>query len=302
MSYSSDSMSEIMGEGDIAFPHLGIYLKNVIKSFNIGGLTIAMYGVIIAVGVLLAFSLISAIAKKDGQNSDDFYEAGFVALLMGIIGARVYYVIFAWEYYKNDLAGIFNIRRGGLAIYGGVIFGFLAFIIYTKIKKWNTFGMLDTAVCGVLTGQIVGRWGNFTNREVFGRYTDSLFAMRLPVKAVRERDITMDLRSHIPAGANYIQVHPTFLYEGFCNLILLLVIIFMRKKKAFDGECALWYLGGYGIIRYFMEGIRTDRLLIPGTGIAVSQLLGILMFAASLAADIIIRIKLNRQSPDIVEE
>ena len=112
----------------------------------------------------------------------------------------------------------------------------------------------------------------------------------------------MDLRSHIPAGANYIQVHPTFLYEGFCNLILLLVIIFMRKKKAFDGECALWYLGGYGIIRYFMEGIRTDRLLIPGTGIAVSQLLGILMFAASLAADIIIRIKLNRQSPDIVEE
>ena len=151
--------------------------------------------------------------------------------------------------------------------------------------------MGDVAFMGVLVGQIMGRWGNFTNREVFGGYCDNIFAMRLPISAVRSRDISDELASHIADGTNYIQVHPTFLYESFYNLVLLSLIYIFFKKKAFDGEAILWYLGGYGIGRFIIEGIRTDRLLIPGTGLAVSQLLGISLFAVSLAIDIIVRVK-----------
>ncbi|MBQ9865771.1 MAG: prolipoprotein diacylglyceryl transferase [Lachnospiraceae bacterium] len=294
-------MSDWMNGGDIAFPNLGIYLKDVPRSFTIFGFTIMLYGVIIAVGVLLAFMVISKVAKRDGQNPDDFYDMGIYTLIFGIIGARIYYVIFAWEYYKDDLLSIFNIRQGGLAIYGGVIAGVATVIIWSKIKKKNMFEMLDTAFHGVLVGQIMGRWGNFTNREVFGGYTDSLFAMRIPIEAVRSRDLTQELYANIPAGANYIQVHPTFLYESVCNLILLIIMLIYGKKKAFKGECTLLYLGGYGIIRFVIEGIRVDQLLIPGTHIPVSQLLGICLFIGALVADIVIRVKINK-SKAVVEE
>ncbi len=294
-------MSDWMNGGDIAFPNLGIYLKDVPRSFTIFGFTIMLYGVIIAVGVLLAFMVISKVAKRDGQNPDDFYDMGIYTLIFGIIGARIYYVIFAWEYYKDDLLSVFNIRQGGLAIYGGVIAGVATVIIWSKLKKKNMFEMLDTAFHGVLVGQIMGRWGNFTNREVFGGYTDSLFAMRIPIEAVRSRDLTQELYANIPAGANYIQVHPTFLYESVCNLILLIIMLIYGKKKAFKGECTLLYLGGYGIIRFVIEGIRVDQLLIPGTHIPVSQLLGICLFIGALVADIVIRVKINK-SKAVVEE
>ena len=294
-------MSDWMNGGDIAFPNLGIYLKDVPRSFTIFGFTIMLYGVIIAVGVLLAFMVISKVAKRDGQNPDDFYDMGIYTLIFGIIGARIYYVIFAWEYYKDDLLSVFNIRQGGLAIYGGVIAGVATVIIWSKIKKKNMFEMLDTAFHGVLVGQIMGRWGNFTNREVFGGYTDSLFAMRIPIEAVRSRDLTQELYANIPAGANYIQVHPTFLYESVCNLILLIIMLIYGNKKAFKGECTLLYLGGYGIIRFVIEGIRVDQLLIPGTHIPVSQLLGICLFIGALVADIVIRVKISK-SKAVVEE
>ena len=294
-------MSDWMNGGDIAFPNLGIYLKDVPRSFTIFGFTIMLYGVIIAVGVLLAFMVISKVAKRDGQNPDDFYDMGIYTLIFGIIGARIYYVIFAWEYYKDDLLSVFNIRQGGLAIYGGVIAGVATVIIWSKLKKKNMFEMLDTAFHGVLVGQIMGRWGNFTNREVFGGYTDSLFAMRIPIEAVRSRDLTQELYANIPAGANYIQVHPTFLYESVCNLILLIIMLIYGNKKAFKGECTLLYLGGYGIIRFVIEGIRVDQLLIPGTHIPVSQLLGICLFIGALVADIVIRVKISK-SKAVVEE
>ncbi len=290
-------MSDWMNEGDISFPNLGIYLKDVPRSFSVFGFTIMLYGVIIGVGVVLAFLLISKVAKRDGQNPDDFYDMGIYTLIFGVLGARIYYVIFAWEYYKDDLLSIFNIRQGGLAIYGGVIAGVATVFIWSKIKKKNVFEMLDTAFTGVLVGQIMGRWGNFTNREVFGGYTDSLFAMRIPVEAVRSRDITAALYDHIPAGANYIQVHPTFLYESVCNLILLGIILLYGKKKAFKGECALMYLGGYGIIRFVIEGIRVDQLLIPGTHIPVSQLLGICLFIGAVVTDIAVRLKMKKDMP-----
>ena len=284
-------MPDWMGDGDIAFPFLGIYLENVPKTFTVFGITIALYGLIIGIGMILAFVLVTHVAKKNGLDPDDFYDMGIWLIIFGIIGARIYYVIFSWDYYKNNLGEIINLRQGGLAIYGGVIAGFTALIVWCRVKKKSICKMGDVAFMGVLVGQIMGRWGNFTNREVFGGYCDNIFAMRLPISAVRSRDISEELASHIVDGTNYIQVHPTFLYESFYNLVLLSLIYIFFKKKAFDGEAILWYLGGYGIGRFIIEGIRTDRLLIPGTGLAVSQLLGISLFAVSLAIDIIVRVK-----------
>ena len=280
-----------MGDGDISFPYLHIYLKDVPKSFEFFGITIAMYGVIIGIGVVLAMLLVSRQAKKSGQNPDDYYDLAIYLIIFGIIGARLYYVIFSWDMYKDNLLSIFNIREGGLAIYGGVIAGFVTMCVYCRIKKKSMLTMGDIAFQGVLVGQIVGRWGNFTNREVYGEYTESLFAMRLPLSMVRGRDVSDKILEHITPDINYIQVHPTFLYESFANLVLLILILLFQKKKKFEGEVILWYAGGYGIIRFIVEGIRVDRLRFAGTDIAVSQILGIVLFIAALTVDIIVRVR-----------
>lgn len=296
-------MPDLMGDGDIAFPNLGIYLKNVPQDFTIFGFRIALYGVIIGIGVLLAFALVTYVAKKNNMDPDDFFDLGIYLIIFGIIGARLYYVIFSWDFYKNNPMSIFNIREGGLAIYGGIIGGFLTHIIYCKIKKANMAKMADVAFQGVLVGQIMGRWGNFTNREVFGRYTNNLFAMRLPVNAVRQRDIDSTIIAHMEPGTNYIQVHPTFLYESAYNLVLLILILIFQKKKRFDGEVILWYLGGYGIGRFIIEGIRTDQLKFAGTNIAVSQMLGLVLFIVAIVLDIIIGVRtLNKQEANNQEK
>ena len=284
-------MPDWMGDGSIAFPNLGIYLENIPKNFTVFGYTIALYGVIIGIGMFVAVSLVVYMAQKAGYKQDDFYDLALTLIICGIIGARLYYVIFSWEDYKDNLLSIFNIRQGGLAIYGGVIAGFIALCVFCKIKKMKILAVADLAILGVLTGQIFGRWGNFTNRECFGGYTDGLFAMRLPLAAVRSSDLTPDILEHIAEGTNYIQVHPTYLYESMANLVLLILILLFWKKKKFDGEMMLCYFGGYGIIRFFVEGLRTDSLLLPATNIAVSQLLGILLFVISLALWIVMRVK-----------
>ena len=283
---------------DIAFPNLGIYLSNVPQSFTIFGFTIYMYGMIIGVGAVLGILLVAKQAKKQGIDPDMIYELALWLLVFGIIGARLYYVIFRWQDYKYDIFSVFNIRNGGLAIYGGVIAGTITLCIYCKLKKLDLKKVGDIAFQGVLVGQIIGRWGNFTNREVFGDYTNNLFAMRLPVNAVRQSDISDNIRAHMSSDMRYIQVHPTFLYESFANLVLLTLIYFFQKKKAFDGECILWYAGGYGIIRFVIEGIRTDRLTIGNSGIAVSQMLGIFLFVMSIIVDVVIRVKMNNKKLD----
>ena len=284
-------MPEWMDDTSVAFPNLGIYIKNLPDGFEIFGVTIKLYGVFIAIGVVIALTLISRLADTSGQDGDSYYDMAVVTLLCGIIGARLYFVIFEWELYKDAPLSVFNIREGGLAIYGGIIGGVIAIILYCKKKKYNTWQRLDTIFPGVLVGQILGRFGNFTNREVFGGYSNGLFAMRLPVNAVRARDITPELAEHIAEGSNYIQVHPTFLYESFCNLVLLILILVFGKKKAFEGEVLLWYMAGYGLIRFVIEGIRTDRLLIPGTGIAVSQALSLALILSAVILELVFRTK-----------
>jgi phosphatidylglycerol:prolipoprotein diacylglycerol transferase len=212
------------------------------------------------------------------------------------MGARLYYVIFAWDYYKNDPMEILNIRNGGLAIYGGVIVGFITLAVYVKVKHKSYRLMADTGIFGVIMGQIIGRWGNFTNREAFGDYTDSLFAMRLPVSMVRSIEITDKMQAHMSTATNYIQVHPTFLYESLWNVFILTLMLLYIKHKKFHGEVALLYLGGYGFGRGLIESLRTDQLHLPGTSIPVSQLLGFTLFAFALITDIAVRIYMKKNS------
>ena len=289
-------MQDIMESMDIAFPHLGIYLRNVPKSFSVFGFPIALYGVIIAVGVLAGVLLAAHVAKLEKLDPDVIWDFAIYAIIFSIIGGRVYYVIFSWDRYKDHLLDVFNTRKGGMAIYGAVIAAFLTLWIYCRKKKQSFLQMADICVPGLVLGQVIGRWGNFTNREVFGEYTDSLLAMRLPTEMVRASDISEKIAAHMQQGTNYIQVHPTFLYESLWNLALMAIMLLYRKHKKFEGEQWLLYLGGYGLGRVWIEGIRTDTLFIPHTTIAVSQMLAAALVAVSIAADIFIRLHLKKNT------
>jgi phosphatidylglycerol:prolipoprotein diacylglycerol transferase len=289
-------MPDIMGKMDIAFPHIGVYLKDVPKNFTVFGFTVALYGVIIGLGFLLALVFITRIAGKTGQNQDDYWDIAIYIIIFSILGARAYYVFFAWDFYKDDLMSIFNIRNGGLAIYGGVLAGFLTIFIYTRIKKKSFLLFGDTIMYGLVLGQVIGRWGNFTNREAFGEYTDSLLAMRLPVEMIRQGEITELMREHMTSAVNYVQVTPTFLYESMWNLCLLILMLLYLKHKKFNGEIILLYLGGYGLGRSWIEGLRTDQLKMHTTNLPVSQMLAISLVVFAVAADIIVRYKLKQKS------
>jgi len=287
-----------MNAGDIAFPNLGIYLSDVPKSFSVFGFNIALYGVFIGIGVLAGILMAAHMAKVTGQDPDVYWDFAIYAVIFSVIGARIYYVVFSWEIYKDRPLEIFNLRNGGLAIYGGVIAAFITLFVYCKIKKQKPLLMGDTAIPGLILGQAIGRWGNFTNREVFGEYYNGLFSMQLPVEAVRTKDISEKIAANIPEGANYINVHPTFLYESVWNLLVLAALLLFRKHKKFDGELCLLYLGGYGLGRFVIEGIRTDTLFIPGTTVPVSQVLALLMLLFAVAVDLIVRLKRKRGAED----
>ena len=260
---------------EINFPNLGIYLDHVGKNISIFGFSIAYYGIVIVTGMMIAIWIAQREAKRTGQNPEQYLDLAMIGIAAGILGARIYYVIFAWDYYKDDLLSIFNIRQGGLAIYGGIIGACIAVVIYSRKKKQNFSLLMDTASMSIVFGQIMGRWGNFFNREAFGDYTNNLFAMQLPVSAVRANEITQKMWDHVVTvnGVEYIQVHPTFLYERLWNVGVLLFLFWFRKRKKFNGEVFLMYLIGYGLGRIWIEGLRTDQLLLPVVGLPVSQLL-----------------------------
>lgn len=269
----------------IEFPNIGIHLESVGNHITIFGFDIAYYGMIIGAGILAGIFIAAWEAKRTGQKPDDYYDLAIYAVIFSIIGARIYYVVFSWDMYKDNLLSIFNIRQGGLAIYGGVIAAVITVTVFAKIKHLSAPVLMDTAGLGLVAGQMIGRWGNFFNREAFGEYTDWLLAMRLPVDAVRGSDITGLMREHMETveGVSYIQVHPTFLYESlWCLLIFILMLLYRRHKK-FDGEVFLLYLAGYGFGRFWIERLRTDQLLLPGIGFPVSQLLAGVLVLLSVA-------------------
>lgn len=284
-----------MGGYDLSFVNLGIRIQKMINHIDIFGFRIAFYGIIIGIGILLGLQLAIQDAKRRGENPDIYIDFAIYGIVSAILGARIYYVVFSWDLYKNDLLQVFNIRGGGLAIYGAIIGAAITLYVYCKKKKQSFISMADTAVLGLLVGQILGRWGNFFNMEAFGGYTDSLFAMQIKRELVNPSMITKDLIDHIVYVGEipYIQVHPTFLYEAFWNLLVLCFLLWYRKKKRFNGEIFFIYIGAYGLGRAFIEGLRTDSLLIPYTNIAISQVIGIVCVVAAAVLIYIYSKKIN---------
>lgn len=269
---------------NINFPNLNIFLEDVGKNIMLGDFAIAYYGIIIACGMIAGVLLAATIAKRSGQDPEVYYDVAIYAIIFALVGARLYYVAFKWDYYSQDLLRILNVREGGLAIYGGVIAAVLTVYIYSRIKKIS-FGLLaDTAGPGLVIGQCIGRWGNFFNREAFGGYCDNIFAMQLPVSAVRSVDITQELRNHIMIvdGISYIQVHPTFLYESLWNFGVLICLLLYWKHRKFDGEVFLLYMFGYGLGRFWIESLRTDQLLLPVINFPVSMVVAMLMIIIAI--------------------
>ncbi len=286
-----------MNGADIRFVHLGITIEHLKSSISVFGFRIAFYGIIIGIGMLAGIWIAQSDAKRRGQDPELYLDFALYAIICSIVGARIYYVIFEWDYYKENLLQIFNLRAGGLAIYGGVIAGAITMIVYTRVKKVSFFSMADTGVLGLVTGQIIGRWGNFFNCEAFGGYTDSLLAMRIRRSLVNDNMLNADVLSHkiVENGVEFIQVHPTFLYESCWNLCLLIFMLWFRKYKKYDGQMFWIYLFGYGTGRFWIENLRTDQLILFGTGLAVSQALSLVLILVA-AGNLIWRGRKHRQA------
>ena len=254
----------IQRDSVISFPLLGNLSLDPPSYFTVFGRPIYFYGVLIALGFALAILYCSKHAPDFGIPSDDFVDLMLWLTPLSIVGARLYFVVFRWEDYAADPKQIFAVREGGLAIYGGIIAGVLCIVLVCRHKKIPIAAMLDLAVYGLLIGQIVGRWGNFLNREAFGAETSIFCRMGLTD----------------PAG-NTIYVHPTFLYESLWNLIGFLFLIWFSRsgRRRYDGQCACIYFFWYGLGRAWIEGLRSDSLYLGSTGIRVSQLLSIVLAA-----------------------
>lgn len=263
----------------ITFPNLGISVDPSPVALRVFGKDIYWYGIIIAVGFVLAVVYMMHRSKDFGVTSDDALDLVLWTVPIGVICARLYYCVFYWELYADNPISVLYIWQGGLAIYGAVIGGAITVVIVSKVKKIRTGVFLDLASMGVLIGQIFGRWGNFMNREAHGSVTDSFFKMGL-----------------VDAAGQVTYYHPTFLYESVWNLAGFIGIhVLSKKKRKFDGEVFLLYIGWYGLGRAWIEGLRTDSLMLFSTGIRVSQLVAIVSFAAAAA---VLAYVLLKKKPD----
>ena len=268
---------------EIWFPNLGIEIDHLSRTaFTVFGQDIYWYGIFIGLGVILGVLLALHEAKRTGQNPDTYLDFIIYAMIIAIIGARLYYVIFSWDFYSQHPEKIFAIREGGLAIYGGIIGGVLTAIVYSRVKKKNFWVMADTMAPSLILGQMLGRWGNFFNKEAFGRFTDNLFAMRYQLSQVRASDVTPDILQNLVTvnGVDYIQVHPTFLYESMWSLCVFIILLILQRKKKFNGQVCATYFFGYALGRVWIEGLRTDQLCIGN--VPVSQALSAVLIIASV--------------------
>lgn len=268
---------------EIWFPNLGIEIDHLSRTaFTVFGQDIYWYGIFIGLGVILGVLLALHEAKRTGQDPDTYLDFIIYAMIIAIIGARLYYVIFSWDFYSQHPEKIFAIREGGLAIYGGIIGGVLTAIVYSRVKKKNFWVMADTMAPSLILGQMLGRWGNFFNKEAFGGFTDNLFAMRYQLSQVRASDVTPDILQNLVTvnGVDYIQVHPTFLYESMWSLCVFIILLILQRKKKFNGQVCATYFFGYALGRVWIEGLRTDQLCIGN--VPVSQALSAVLIIASV--------------------
>ena len=268
----------------IRFPFLGITIEVDPVAFSIGSFEVYWYGLLIGLGMLLCGVLAVKQAKANKFSEDLVYDVLLVSLPSAIIGARLYYVFCEWNYYSQNLSRIFDTRSGGLAVYGGVIGAFLGTFIMTKIRKIPFSTVADYCVVYIPLGQAIGRWGNFFNQECFGTTTT------LPWGMTSDK-ISSYLAANCPDLDPSMPVHPTFLYESLCTLTLFVVLLIVREASTRRWDTTCVYMILYGIVRFFIEGLRTDSLYIGSTGIRTSQLLSLILVFAGFAVVLVSHLK-----------
>lgn len=275
----------------VSFPALGLKFTLNKVALSVFGFDIYWYAVIIAFGMLAAMFYMEKYTKYSGINSDDFFDVLFISIIVGIVGARLYFVAFSWDNYKDDLMQVFNTRNGGLAIYGGIIFGVLTAFFACKKKKIPFLPALDLAGGAFLLGQGIGRWGNFMNVEAYGENTTSIFGMTAP-------SITKTLYYLQSTGVNVdpnLPVHPTFLYESiWCIAGFLIIALYLYKNRKFNGQIFCFYLLWYGFERMIVEDLRLDSLMIGGA--KVSLMLSALLFITATCAYVYLGAKAKNKS------
>ena len=252
---------------NISFPSLGIDIDPV-RQFSIGPLSIHMYGIIIACGLVLATVYCMRRANRFGLTEDHVLDGVLYVTPFALLCARAYYCAFSWDLYADNPISVLYIWQGGIAIYGGVLGAIAGVFVFCRVKKISLGATLDLVLLGFLIGQSIGRWGNFFNREAFGAETDTWLRMGL------FDTVTGTVTYH----------HPTFLYESLWNALGFWILHFLSKKREYDGQIALGYAVWYGLGRTFIEGLRTDSLYIPNTTIRVSQALAAVSFLVAAAA------------------
>lgn len=245
-------------------------------AFTIFGIDVMWYGVLMATGMILGTLIALKEAKRVGIKEDDVLDLAIFAIPMGLLGARLYYVIFNWGYYSQNPSQILNFRGGGMAIHGALIGGILTGYIYTRIKKINFLKMADAVIIGMPLAQAIGRWGNFINGEAHGGPTD------------------------LPWGimVDGVKVHPTFLYESIWNVGVFVVLWLFRKKKQYEGQIIVWYVGLYSLGRFFIEGMRTDSLMLGP--LRMAQVISLIGVIGAIMAHIYLS-KKNKEN-NIIEE
>ncbi len=238
-------------------------------AFEVFGLSVRWYGIIMALAMIIGIALLSYRAKAYGYKSDDLIDLALWVLPAAVIGARLYYVIFEFERYAGDIWRMINIREGGLAIHGGVIGGVLAGYLYTRHKKMNTWQIADLVMPSLILGQAIGRWGNFINGEAHGGPTNLPWAIMV----------------------DGVAVHPTFLYESIWNLLVFFSLLKLSSIKKFDGEIVCWYMVLYSIGRFFIEGLRTDSLMLGP--LRMAQVISLIFIAVGLIIIVYRHVKLK---------
>ncbi|HPD88047.1 MAG TPA: prolipoprotein diacylglyceryl transferase [Oscillospiraceae bacterium] len=275
----------------VSFPGLGLEFELNRVAFSIGGMDIYWYAIIIATGFVLALLFAFRNFKEFGLDSDHTLDVVMTAAVLGIIGARLYYVIFRWDEYAGNLGAILNLRGGGLGFYGAVIGGALGAILGCKWRGVKLLPFFDIASAGLMIGQAIGRWGNFFNQEAFGTNTDLPWGMT-------SKSVAYYIASHTSEfmGAEMDPtkpVHPTFLYEFLWLSVGFLIYVLAMKKRRYDGQMFLFYLGWNGFGRMWIEGLRTDSLMLGG--LRVSQVLGALLALTAVIANFLILSKIRRE-------
>lgn len=292
-------MKEPPMDMSIRFPNLKLEFVRVPVSFSVMGYEITLFGILVAVGMLLALAFVILQAKRQKENQNIYLEIMIPALLGGIAGGRFFYVLLSWDFYSGKtLQELCDVRNGGLSFLGGLLGGALLTALYLKLRRVSFMKVADTASMGLLIVQIIGVWGCFFNREFFGSYTDNPVAMQIPAEVVPESLLTGGLKEHLVTVGDtvYIQAHPLFLYAGVWYLFLFFILLIYMRRKKYQGEIFLRYLAGIGLGGTVTEWLRRDSLKIPGTDFPVFVPVYALLFLGCGISAVVRRVMAKRRS------